>query len=171
MALRAAFARGERLPRPVAPPILAGDFPAIAATYNLSVRGTGETAQTLVLAYDTGVAAVRWFGKALPPLWTQHYPTATAMAQAALEQQANTRAAAEAFDQREMAKYRQLGGQKFAAILSLAYRQAYGSTILVWNAATSTHWQFLKEMSDNDLSTMDVIIHSSSSSSNIEPPE
>jgi hypothetical protein len=160
-ALRAAFAAGSRLPAPATPPILATDLPAVAAVFNLSVSGASSTTtQTLVLAYDTRVA-VRWFGKDLLPLWTHYHSTAAAMASAALDEQASVRAAAEAFDMMEVAKYNRLGGAKYAALLSLAYRQTYASTELVWNPEANTHWMFLKEMSDNDLSTMDVIFPAS----------
>ena len=159
-AMRAAFAAGSRLPAPATPPILATDLPAVAAGFNLSVSGTSSATQTLVLAYDTGVA-IRWFGKDLLPLWTQYHSSAAAMARAALDEQASVRAAAEAFDKIEVAKYNRLGGAKFATLLSLAYRQTYASTELVWNSEANTHWMFLKEMSDNDLSTMDVIFPAS----------
>ena len=147
-AMRAAFAAGERLPQPAAPPILAADLPAVAASFKLSVRGAATAppvTQTLVLAYDTGVE-VRWFGRDLPPLWTRYYSSAAAMAGAALAEQASARADAAAFGEREVAKYSRLGGPKFAAILSLAYRQAYGSTVLAWNEEAGTHWQFVQPL-------------------------
>ena len=52
----------------------------------------------------------------------------------------------------------QAGGQKYATIAALAYRQCVGGTKLVWNTRENKLWYFMKEISsDGDLSTVDVI--------------
>jgi hypothetical protein len=52
----------------------------------------------------------------------------------------------------------QAGGQKYATIAALAYRQCAGGTKLVWNTKEKKLWYFMKEISsDGDLSTVDVI--------------
>jgi hypothetical protein len=50
------------------------------------------------------------------------------------------------------------GGEEYAQLCALAYRQTLGATKLVWNSNLSTAWNFLKEISTNgDMQTMDVI--------------
>uniref|UniRef100_A0A7S2TIW2 Glutaminase A central domain-containing protein n=1 Tax=Lotharella oceanica TaxID=641309 RepID=A0A7S2TIW2_9EUKA len=50
------------------------------------------------------------------------------------------------------------GGEKYALLGSLAYRQVTGALTVVWNDKLQTYWVFMKEISsDGDVSTVDVI--------------
>jgi hypothetical protein len=57
-----------------------------------------------------------------------------------------------------MAKLAAVGGEKYALIGALAYRQTLAATKLVWNTKRGEMWNFLKEISTNgDMQTMDVV--------------
>ena len=55
-----------------------------------------------------------------------------------------------------------VGGEEYAAIGSLAYRQTLSALKLVWNEEKQEEWLFVKEISTNgDMQTMDVIFPAS----------
>ena len=69
-----------------------------------------------------------------------------------------TLAACDAFDANLMSRLEAVGGDTYATICALAYRQSYASTIMTWNYEREEMWQFLKEISSgSDMSTVDVI--------------
>jgi len=62
------------------------------------------------------------------------------------------------FDEIHVADLTRVGGDTYATVASLAYRQALGGMKLVWNDKIKMPWYFLKEISsDGDASTVDVI--------------
>lgn len=105
--------------------------PAIAAVVNLSVA-TAPVSATVLYGFDQE-AAIRWWGSDLREFWTTEHPSMEALLTQAKADLPTVAGLCEAFDHQEVAKYIAIGGPKFAAILSAAWRQAYGSTTLVWN--------------------------------------
>ena len=138
-------------------PLEASDLPVLATVFDLNNQNDPGAPLSVILAYDQDVA-IRWWGADFPGLWTQESATAVDMLAVAVKEEDHVTALCKAFDDAEVDKYHTVGGPKFAAILSLAYRQAYSSTKLTWNTEKKEEWQFLKEISTgSDLSTMDVI--------------
>merc|ERR1719199_1410098 len=63
-----------------------------------------------------------------------------------------------AFDNALIANLSAVGGDKYAALASLVYRQVTGGTQAVWNPLLKQPWVFMKEISsDGDVSTVDVV--------------
>lgn len=84
------------------------------------------------------------------------------MARAAMRDTASVLAATRALDDDLIRRATAAGGEQYSQLLSLAYRQAYAGTILVWVPSRQKQWQFLKEISsDGDISTVDVIFPAS----------
>ena len=81
-----------------------------------------------MLAYDVGPTAIDWFGEALAPAWTQN---GTVNTSAMLTEAATTwpavRLACDAFDRTQHATAVNAGGEQYAQLLALAYRQAMGA--------------------------------------------
>jgi len=111
----------------------------------------------LILAYDD-IASINYFGQIMKGYWTQTLPSAVHLLEQSFIDYGDITARCETFDQTLLDSLTKVGGNKFATIASLAYRQALGAMKLVWNSNTNTPWYFLKEISsDGDLSTVDVI--------------
>lgn len=111
------------------------DQPVLATVLDL----TSTTAATVIFAYDEAVA-IRWWGENFPGFWTRETSTMPGMLDIALREAQQVQSACESFDDREVDKYFNVGGAKFASILALAYRQTYASTKLAWNTEQHTHW-------------------------------
>eukprot|EP00929_Paragymnodinium_shiwhaense_P011916 TRINITY_DN11831_c0_g1_i1.p1 TRINITY_DN11831_c0_g1~~TRINITY_DN11831_c0_g1_i1.p1 ORF type:complete len:720 (-),score=103.50 TRINITY_DN11831_c0_g1_i1:293-2452(-) len=113
---------------------------------------------SLMLVLDE-VVAMKYFGTDMPPLWHHTYnASAVKLLNAAADMYATTRAAAESFDEELKEKIVAVGGDKYAELCALVYRQVTGATVVAWNPVLSKPWPFMKEISsDGDVSTVDVI--------------
>eukprot|EP01051_Picozoa_sp_SAG22_P003147 SAG22_NODE_150_length_17426_cov_8.082588_12_plen_787_part_00 len=158
-ALRRIFVSNGRLApsNPCTSPLEGARLLVLATVLDLNKQSQPGVSRSAIVAYDEDVA-IRWWDKDFPGLWRQEVPTAPGMLAVAAAEEGYVTALCTAFDHAEVERYHAVGGPKFAALLSLAYRQAYSSTKLVWNPEQRTHWLFLDEISTSgDLNTMDVI--------------
>lgn len=132
----------------------ADDLPVLSTAANLGT--VVDAHHTVILAYDD-VRSVNYFGDHFAGLWTRTYPSIHKAMSVAAREFEEMRAASAAHDDALMVRLSQ-HGEKYAAVCSLAYRQALAATKLVWNHNRSMAWNFLKEISTNgDMQTMDVI--------------
>jgi len=133
----------------------------LAAQLDLSVgEALGSASGLVLLALDQGASSMRYFGQDLAPLWTTHSEEGTASAmlgKAALEA-SEVLAKAHDADALVVAEHSAAGGDKFATLTSLVWRQTTGALEKVWNPVTQEAWVFMKEISsDGDVSTIDVV--------------
>ena len=157
--LRAHFVSSGELadPDPCTSPLAGSELPVLATVLDVTHQSDAGAPASVVFAYDDEIA-IRWWGTNFPGLWTRESETAVEMLAVAVADEGRVTALCKAFDDAEVDAYHRVGGPRYAAILSLAYRQAYASTKLAWNAAKQTHWQFIDEISTaGNLNTMDVI--------------
>ena len=130
------------------------DETRIEATTDGEAVGGVNTA-TFLVAYDD-VEAVEYFGTPQKPLWTQTYPSIAAALTAAAFDHGENLLAAGKFDAELVDELTAKGGEKYAAVAALAYRQTWAGVKLTWNEELGRPWCFLKEISTNgDMSTMD----------------
>jgi len=62
------------------------------------------------------------------------------------------------FDATLITALQKVGGDQYATLGALVYRQVTGSVMMTWNDRLQTKWLFMKEISsDGDVSTVDVI--------------
>lgn len=137
--------------------------PVLAAVFRGSVAAGGAALSlgTAVVAYEYPVA-IEYFGHNFVPYWNRAGIGAPAMIAAAFAEWPTVQAQCAAKDANLTSQLLAAGGTNYMILGSLAYRQAYASTILVWNSVNNTMWQFLKEISSgSDLSTVDVIFPAS----------
>jgi len=74
------------------------------------------------------------------------------------EEYAAVLSACDAFDRRTAAELAAAGGDKYATLAQLTYRQVFGAMQLAWIPSKKQPWYFLKEISsDGDLNTADVV--------------
>ena len=110
----------------------------------------------LILAYDD-LYSIEYFERRLRPYWRRNGASAADMLRAAAADYESATAASKAFDEELMADLRQAGGEEYAQLAALAYRQTLAAHKLVADA-DGTPFLFPKEnFSNGCIGTVDVI--------------
>src|SRR5579875_1970577 len=127
-----------------------------------ALGSVGQTAVSVPLAVgQVRTPAVSYLGTSLQPLWTAHFATWQAMLAFFAADLSATQRRAARLDDRITQAAKSAGGEAYAALCTLALRQAYGGTELVVGPG-NTPWAFLKEISsDGNVSTVDVLFPAS----------
>jgi hypothetical protein len=137
------------------PRAINANWPVLGFAFDL---GTVATAASTPVTLEVGLArepAVSYQKMPVPPLWRSYWSTWEAMAADAYDDAPGAASRAHALDTRIVADARAAGGDHYAALCTLALRQAFGGTELVGTA--SSPWLLLKEISsDGNVSTVDV---------------
>jgi hypothetical protein len=121
---------------------------------------SGQAAGHLILAYDD-VYSIEYLERRLRPYWRRNGAGAADMLRAAAAGYEKLAAASKAFDEELMADLRQAGGDEYARLAALAYRQTLAAHKLVADA-DGTPFLFPKEnFSNGCIGTVDVIYPSS----------
>lgn len=117
---------------------------------------TGTTRAYQMLAYDE-IKAMRYFRQPLDPWWRRDGTTPAQLLQTAADEFESVLVRAEAFDRQVMEDATRVGGEKYAYLCALAYRQAMAGNILAADA-NGMPLLFNKEISSFGLAqTVDVI--------------
>ncbi|MBE3100449.1 MAG: DUF4965 domain-containing protein [Planctomycetes bacterium] len=155
-ACRAAFAAGQPFPSDdTRQPRAAGDEePAAAMVFDISLQG-GHKA--LVMAAYDDIKSIEYFGQALRPYWRRNGAEAADMLAAAARDFEPILKRCEAFDKELMADLTQAGGERYARLCALAYRQCLAANKLAADPAGQP-LLFPKECFSNGcIATVDVI--------------
>lgn len=112
-------------PRPVG-----DDPPVLACSFDLGVDSDGECTEFVTIAYDE-LEAIEYFGEALAPYWRREGTDAPAMLADAVAEYAALRERCAAFDADLVAACREAGGEAYADVTAMAYRQAIAAHALV----------------------------------------
>jgi len=126
--------------------------------FNFALGQVGAAAgKPLVLAIgDVRDPAVSYQGAQVPPLWKSYWPDWTQMLSSFCLDADTERTRADQMDARVTKDATKAGGAKYAALCTLALRQAFGATEMVGTAAKP--WMFMKEISsDGNISTIDIM--------------
>ena len=131
------------------------DEPVLAFAFDLgSVRNEPVTRQVM-LGYDE-IYEVKFFRRDLRPWWRRNGATPADLFQAARRDYAGLVSRCETFDRELTGDARKLGGDAYATICALAYRQALGAHGIAADA-NGQPLLFPKENTSNgDISTVDV---------------
>jgi hypothetical protein len=161
---RAAFESSGRLPEsedftaPSEP--RRGSAAALALAIDLGKVGARPVSRYLMLAYDD-LYSIEYFQRRLRPWWRRNGATATDLLRSARDEHDALLARNKAFDEELMADMRKVGGEQYARLAVLAYRQTLAAHKLVADA-DGTALYFPKEnFSNGCISTVDVIYPSS----------
>ncbi|HEY9282915.1 MAG TPA: DUF4965 domain-containing protein [Pyrinomonadaceae bacterium] len=160
---RAAFAQSGALPDSDdarMPRMAREETPVLAAATDLGAVGASTVSRHLMLAYDDRYS-VEYFGRRLRPYWRRGGAEADAMLRAAARDYPAIRERAEAFDAELMSDLRKAGGEEYARLAALAFRQAIAAHKLAadWDG---TPLFFSKEnFSNGSIATVDVTYPSS----------
>jgi len=143
-------------PAPGSPTVVA------AVTYALPGVGAAPVRRRVTVAVDE-ILGIDWFGEAMPPFWRRALPlndssTPVDMLATAFAQGANVTAVCDAFDAATAAELSAVGGDEYATVAQLTYRQVWAGQMVVWSPSRATPWFFLKEISScGCLQTADVV--------------
>jgi len=157
-AARAAFVQTGALPATMderQPRAANDDSPVAAMTFRLRAVGTEGDAESLILAYDD-LYSIQYMKKNLRPYWRRNGWEASDLLQAADREFEGLAAQCAAFDAELMADLERAGGEKYAKLCALAYRQCFAAGKFVADA-NGQPLQFSKENHSNGcIGTSDV---------------
>ncbi len=140
---------GERLP--------ANRAPQMAFAFDLGQVGAEAVTRHLILAYDD-LYSIEYFHQRLRPYWRRSGTQADDLLTAAEHEYDSLRAVSEQFDGQLMADLTRVGGEKYARLAALAYRQSLAAHKLTAAPDGRTPYYFPKEnFSCGCISTVDVI--------------
>ncbi len=136
------------------------EMPVLASAVDLGSVGSTPVSRYVMLAYDDQFS-IEYFHRKLRPYWRRTGAEADALLKSAARDYASLRKRCEAFDAELMADLRQTGGEEYAQIAALAYRQTIAAHKLAadWDG---TPLFFSKEnFSNGSIDTVDVTYPSS----------
>ena len=135
-------------------------LPALATRLDFGEVGQNAISRYLILAYDD-LYSVEYFKRKLRPYWRRNNADATTLLRSAVSDYSSLKQRCEAFDNELMADLRKVGGDEYAQISALAFRQTIAAHKLTadWDG---TPLFFSKEnFSNGSIDTVDVTYPSS----------
>ena len=157
--VRAAGAAAGRLDDTVdrdRPRAINDHWPVFAFDFDLGRVGKGKGKPVVLALGHVRDPAVSDQGQPVPPLWKAYWPDWEHMLSFFYDDADTERDHADRLDKRVTADATKAGGPKYAALCTLALRQAFGATELV--GTLDKPWMFMKEISsDGNISTVDVV--------------
>lgn len=120
-------------------------WPSLAFSWDLGGVGARAVSRHLILAYDE-IYPVEYFHVRLRPFWQSGGIDITAMLQNAERDYNGLEAECEKFDRKLVADLGRAGGEQYALLASLAYRQAFAANKLATDPSGNL-LMFLKEIS------------------------
>jgi hypothetical protein len=146
----------DRQPRPAR-----DAWPVLASVLDLGIVKQEVSARHLMLAYDDEYS-IEFMKKQLRPWWKRNGMTSEALLAAAEKDYDKLATASVKFDEQLMADLRSVGGEKYARLCALAYRQCLAAHKLVASEDGKTPLLFSKEnFSNGCIDTVDVTYPSS----------
>jgi hypothetical protein len=141
----------DRMPRPAGE-----EMPVSAFVFDLGKVAAKPVSRYLMLAYDDEYS-ITYFRRNLQPYWRRTGMNAAQLLQAAARDYERLRARCRDFDAELMTDLTRVGGEKYAAIAALAYRQALAAQKVVTDR-NGQPLSFSKEnFSNGCIGTVDVI--------------
>ncbi len=129
--------------------------PVLAFVFKLgSVGATSEERQVMV-AYDE-IYAIKYFGKNLRPYWRRNGMEPAELLQTAAKEYPALLKRCEQFDQDLVADLTKMGGDRYAQICALAYRECIAACGLAADANNQPLFFTKENTSNGDIATVDV---------------
>jgi hypothetical protein len=139
-----------QLPRPVNV-----NTPVLAFVFDLGSVGSTAVESQVMVAYDE-IYAIKYFGLKLHPYWRRNGMDPAELLQVAARDYPELRKRCEQFDQDLMADLTKAGGERYAQITSLAYRECVAACGLAADANNQPLLFTKENTSDGDIATVDV---------------
>ena len=140
-----------RMPRAVS-----DNQPAMAFVFELAQVNLKPVTRQVIVAYDE-IYAIKYFGQKLRPYWRRNGTTPGAMLQKAAHDYAGLLKRCTEFDRQLMSDATKAGGEKYARICALAYRECAAACGLAADANNQPLFFTKENTSNGDIATVDVI--------------
>ena len=131
-------------------------MPAMAVAFDLGNVGADSVERHLVLAYDQ-IYAIEYFHQPLRPYWRLKRTEASSLLEEAQRSYSSLAPRCEKFDDDLMADLTRVGGEKYARLAALAYRQAMAAQILAAGPEGEPVFLPKENFSNGCIGTVDVI--------------
>ena len=129
--------------------------PAMAFVFNLGNISAAPVERQVIVAYDE-IYAIKYFGCKLRPYWKRNGASAADMLQDAARAYPQLAGRCARFDAELMADATKAGGEKYARICALAYRQCAAACGLAADANQQPLFFTKENTSNGDIATTDV---------------
>jgi len=129
--------------------------PVMAVSFDLGEVGAAPAERLVVLAYDD-ILSIEYFGERLPAYWRRDGKDALAMIAEAFEQYESLSARADAFGAALVAEAKEAGGERYADLLALSYRQSIAAHKLVLDSEGEPLFLSKECYSNGCMATVDV---------------
>jgi hypothetical protein len=131
-------------------------MPVLAHGFDLGRVGGTPVERWLLVAYDDSFS-IEYLYRRLRPYWRRNGMQAEALLDRSLREYEDINKRSEQFDAKLMADLRQAGGEKYARLAALAYRQAFAAQKLTADLDGSPMLFPKENFSNGCISTVDVI--------------
>ena len=140
----------SQMPRPVR-----SNTPVLAFAFALGSVGAETVERQVIVAYDE-VFAIKYFGKNLRPYWRRNGMTPAELLKTASHDYPSLLVRCQKFDQDLLADMTKVGGDRYAQITALAYRQCIAACGLAADDNKQPLFFTKENTSNGDIATVDV---------------
>lgn len=131
------------------------DQPVMALVFDLGTVGAKPVSRFVTVAYDE-VYSIKYFGKKLQPYWRRNGATAAEMLRRATRDYPRFAKRCADFDAQVINDATKAGGEKYAQICALAYRECAAACGLAADANKQPLFFTKENTSNGDIATVDV---------------
>ena len=131
------------------------DTPVLAFVFDLGSVGTTVVERQVIVAYDE-IYAIKYFGKNLRPFWRRNGMTPEGLLQTASREYPALRVRCETFDHDLVADMTTVGGERYAQVCALAYRECAAACGLAADDNKQPLFFTKENTSNGDIATVDV---------------
>jgi len=128
---------------------------AMAFAFPLGEVGPASVQRQVIVAYDE-IYAIKYFGRKLRPYWARDGVKIGSLLQKASGEYPEIRDRCEAFDKELTSDLAKVGGEKYAQIAALAYRECVAANGLAADASRQPLFFTKENTSNGDIATVDV---------------
>jgi hypothetical protein len=129
--------------------------PMLAFVFDLGTVGTKTVERQVIVAYDE-IYAIKYFGKNLRPYWRRNGMEPAELLQTAAKDYPSLLTRCEDFDRDLIADLTKVGGERYAQICALAYRECIAACGLAADANKQPLFFTKENTSNGDIATVDV---------------
>ena len=129
--------------------------PVMAFVFDLGSVGEEVVQRQVIVAYDE-IFAIKYYGKRLLPYWARNGVKINEILPTAAHEYPKILERCEAFDKELMADLTKVGGEKYARITALSYRECVAANGLAADANKQPLFFTKENTSNGDIATVDV---------------
>lgn len=137
------------------PRAVSDNTPALAFVFDLGAVGTDAVERQVIVAYDE-IYAIKYFRTNLRPYWRRNGMEPAELLQTASREYQSLLKRCEKFDRDLMADMTKIGGERYAQVCALAYRECIAACGLAADANGQPLFFTKENTSNGDIATVDV---------------